>query len=523
MIAAAAVAASLLSANLAEAARAQDKAAAAADKKRLGSLYLRCDGKPNNMTEGESLARFVGAVTLLGIFAPAPEQPDPSKRLFGEAGVDACSQLLDSREGETNGLRRLPLILARAVHRIEAKQYQEAIADVGLARAEATALHLAGNAYFDNSMGLSFNRIEAAARIRMGDAEGARAVSLREIEKQRYDLVALASGQSFAEFLPQMSPEEELYLQHVSRLIPGGLSVYADRLDEVGRFADAARLRDDLQAFTDGLTPKSKASIVRARAALSHALAGDMAQADKFAAEARANLQARIDEGKPENDNARTVEILDLVNVVRLAHDGKLAEARRNFAARSQWLSPGFGAVLEVNRRLRQGASEAELFGALADTPDKLLQDRREARLARMLETDKDNRTLFLSILPYAKVDDYERASKAVWNTEKSSMMARAVSADGLHTIFSTAMPLVSPDAILLHAALQAKAKGKQGFTLVIVPQRPMLAIVRFGNKGEAEMPDSLYLDSDDVIARLREAIPTPEQVKARQRAGRAA
>jgi hypothetical protein len=515
------MAAFLLSAAVAQAATPEERAAAAAEKKRLGSLYLRCDGKPNNMTDGESFARFVGAVTLLAIFAPQPEQPDPSKRLFGAAGVDACSQLIDGKDGESNGLRRLPLILARAIHHIEAKQYQEAIADVGKARGEADALHLAGNSYFDNSMGLSFNRIEAAARIRMGDAEGARAVALRDIDKNRFDLVALTSGQSFAEFLPQMSPEEERFLQHISRILPGGLAVYADRLEEVRRFADAARVRDDTQAFNDALAPKAKASIWPARAALSHALAGDGEGAARLAAAARANIQARIDAGKPEDDASKAVEILDLVTVVQLANQGKLAEARRNFAARSQWLSPSLGAVLEVNRRLRQGAAEAELFGALAATPEKLLQDRREARLARMLETDKDNRTLFYSIVPYAKVDDYERASKAVWNTQKSAMMIGKPAEAGYWTIYSSAMPLVSSDAIMLHAALQAKARGKKGFAILILPQRPMIAVVRFGNPGDAEVPGSMYIDADEAIAALRQAIPTPEEIKARQKAGR--
>ena len=84
-----------------------------------GSLYLQCDGNPNNMSAGESLARLVGAVTLLGIFAPRVESPDPSKRQFGQAGVGACTSLIDGEKQETNLARRLPLILARALHRIE--------------------------------------------------------------------------------------------------------------------------------------------------------------------------------------------------------------------------------------------------------------------------------------------------------------------------------------------------------------------------------------------------------------------
>jgi hypothetical protein len=522
LVCAAAAAAGLIFATIAHAAAPDDRAAAADEKKRLGSLYLRCDGSPNNMSDGESFARFLGAVTLLAIFAPAPEQPDPKKRLFGAAGVQACSDLLDGKDGESNGLRRMPLILARAIHHIEAKEYQAAIADVGKARGEAEALHLAGNPYFDSSMGLSFNRIEAAARLRMGDAEGARTVALRDIDKHKFDLLALASSsQSFGVFLPQMSPDEEHFLQLLGRVFPGGLQVYANRLDEVGRFADSAKVRGDMQSFTDSLVPKQKNSIWRARTALSHALAGDHDSAASLADAARANLQARRDGGKPEDDASKVVEVLDLVTVVQLANEGKIAEARRNFASRSQWLEPSFGAVLEVNRRLRQGAGQAELFGALADTPEKLWQDRQDALRARMQETDKDNSTLFSSIVRYAKVDDYELASKAVWNTAKSTMMLKKQGENGYWTLYSGTMPLVSWDAIILHAALQAKAQGKQGFAIAVSPQRPMIALARFGNAGDPDMPRSLYIDAGEAIANLRQAIPTPEEVKARRKAVR--
>src|SRR5690606_6691407 len=107
---------------------------------------------------------------------------DPAKRLFGPAGVDACSQLIDPGErAEGNPVRRVPLILARAAHRIEAKDYTAAIADVALARQEAAAAGLVGNPYFDRSMGLSFNNLEAAAHLRLGDPARAREVSLGSI------------------------------------------------------------------------------------------------------------------------------------------------------------------------------------------------------------------------------------------------------------------------------------------------------------------------------------------------------
>jgi hypothetical protein len=82
------------------------------------SLYVQCDGNPNNMSAGESAARLLGAITLLALFAPAPEAADASKRKMGKDGVDACNQILLNDKGEGNNARRIELVLARALHQI---------------------------------------------------------------------------------------------------------------------------------------------------------------------------------------------------------------------------------------------------------------------------------------------------------------------------------------------------------------------------------------------------------------------
>ncbi|MFD2780089.1 hypothetical protein ACFS32_01950 [Novosphingobium pokkalii] len=58
-------------------AEAAAKAAELEDFRKNGSWYLRCDGNPNNLTGGESFARLVGAVTLLGLLAPRASWPIP--------------------------------------------------------------------------------------------------------------------------------------------------------------------------------------------------------------------------------------------------------------------------------------------------------------------------------------------------------------------------------------------------------------------------------------------------------------
>jgi hypothetical protein len=109
------------------------------DFQKAGSLYLQCDGNPNNMSAGESIARLIALSAVIGLLAPPPETPDASKRKFGVAGVAACDGILSGEKAEGNPVRRIPLTLARALHRIEANDYVGAIADVTAARNEARA------------------------------------------------------------------------------------------------------------------------------------------------------------------------------------------------------------------------------------------------------------------------------------------------------------------------------------------------------------------------------------------------
>lgn len=508
---------------------APDKAAAAAQRaadteenKRLGSLHLRCDGEPNNMSGTESFARLVGAVSLLALFAPPVESPDPAKRLFGEKGVEACSRLIDAGEKrENNGLRRIPLILARAAHRIEAKDYTGALTDVEMARGEAQALGLVGNPYFDRSTGLSFDAIAAEARLRQGGAEAAadaQKIAARGMSKMRFNFYALLFGTPAEDFAAAMPPEVEAALAARARLYPGFLGSYADRLEEVGRFSEAAEKRLALSQFTDGFTPDSIDSWPHARAALSLALAGDWTRAETAADFARSNLEKRRQAGKPENDAATTVETLDLYDIVKLTHGGALKEARRNFAARSQWVNPGFGAVTEVSRRLRAGASSEERFGALAMSPQQLWEKRRDASMAQELQKDTDNKTLFNAIRPYSPIGEYEAVSKAVWRTDKSQMLGKEPDkTNGMWTLSSYSNIPVRFDALVLHAALQARAKGKDGFE-IILPVRPQYpAFVRFVSRGDPQFNEARFIAATDAVEQLSQLIPSPADLAARK------
>ncbi|MFD2578137.1 hypothetical protein ACFSTD_04910 [Novosphingobium colocasiae] len=77
---------------------------------------------------------------------------------------------------------------------------------------------------------------------------------------------------------------------------------------------------------------------------------------------------------------------------------------------------------------------------------------------------------------------------------------------------------MTQPEALLLHGALQAKAKGFAGLVILTLPERPSVAYVEFGNPGDADMTADGYLDADTVIAALRPVFPSPEDLAARRK-----
>ena len=503
------------------------------------SLYLRCDGKPNNTTDGETFARLLGAVTLLGLFAPSPEAPDPEARLFGMEGVDACSQLIDgtdSDSGEGNAVRRIPLILARALHYVEALDYPAALVDVDRARAEASAAGLVGNPYFDRSMGLSFNNIEAAVHLRMGNPERAREVSLSTIADMRYSFVPNLFARDYGKFLHDLSPEAEIRGLSTGKIMPTFLFDYANLLDEAGRCEESAKVYEAFVTVFDSMGEGPKASAPYARVAVAHALAGNWEKAGEWAERAQRNMNTRNNGGQPEDNSSQVVELLDLHNVLNQANNGDMTMARRLFAARSQWTVPSFGMVMATTRQLREGAAEDELFGSLALSADELWQRRYDELLAVQLQQDTENDALFDKIVSYAKVDDFEDRARNTYRLDRSRMMSDEPDDDGQWAITGVGNPYSSIDSVVLHAALQARHRGKQGFTMVLGSPRAgyggaqTTGWVRFVDRGEdgaedgAEdgVSDLLFIAADEVIAELGEVIPPQEIVRERQRERRA-
>lgn len=497
-----------------------------AKPEKMPSLHVQCDGNPNNMTAGETAARLLGAVTLLALFAPAPEGADPSKRKFGAEGVEVCTQLIEGEKKENNAYRRLNLILGRAIHRIEAKDYEGAIADTVLARNEAEAAGFLANPYYLRSQARAFDLIPAAALYRAGKPVEAREAALRNLADSRFLLSPLMSVPSYVLSDPAASPQEAELRGWRSRLGFGGLD-QANRFEEWGDFKQAAAVREAIVDFNARTAPELRSSAALARAAISLALAGNVELSDTRIAEARANSEKRRAEGNPEKDASEIVELFDLHGIIRQTQKGEVKVARRLFAARSQWVAASFGSVVEVTRRLRDGAAADELIGGLSRDPAALWKERLETIRAEALAKDSDNATLFRLIPGVDSAAAYRNLSKQVWRTDKSKLVV-PLKDEGKAKLKMERMFLYGADfdalfpAYTLHAALLAKSRGHQGFALVpMAADRLVFAAFITGNKGDAGLKDPLFAEAEEVIAALSPVIPSPEAIKAEQRAAK--
>ncbi len=497
-----------------------------AEKKDKGpSRYLQCDGQPNNTTAGETAARLLGAITLLALFAPSPEAADPDARKFGEEGVAVCSTLLEGEEDiEGNPVRRLELLLARAVHHIEAKNYDAAIADVALAEREAQEKGFMDDPYFARSFARSFPQIKATALIRLGRYGEAQALIDQSFVQASYSVLPVLTTSQRTMFQRQPTESEALILDRKARIAPPLLAFKAKRLEELGQFAEASAARESAVMLNEIWNPEYADTDDFAQAAISFALAGNWEKATQYHDMATANLAERKAAGKNEDDQGKIIELLDLFEILSNYNKGEVQIARRNFAARSQWVAPSFGAVMATNQLLRADAEADDLWGGLEKTPEQLWQERMDKGLTEMVAKDADNKTLFYNIEGIYKASDFESLSKRVWRVEKSKIMQKEKINDGkefgfdgyLLSLYEGSID-AKYDAYLLHSALLARHKGYKEFFFAPLLTGRGYGMVHFVEPENSERYSEFSLNAEEVISELSQIIPPPEEVKLRK------
>ena len=503
------------------AARAQDftpvTAPPASDGK-AGSEYLQCDGQPALMS-GAALAGWAVTMTatlgIVGGLVGAPEEADLNKRVDGDAGVAACAKALAH---DTNDLRRAQLTLAKAIHQMEARRYDAAIADAhGLAAAAPTRSAEPG---FQRSLGLAALEIEAAALVRLGRPAEAEAVALRMGAAAPYDVFNQVRAAAYVGLTPDLTPAKRAWFDQAVRLWPDFLGREAAVDQWAGRYEPASDRLADLVSVALGYDPDPEPPplpLITAARAVSLMAAGRQDLSDALADQGRAEVEGMVRDGKAQaqqNTVAQAQELLDFQAIGRQLAQGHAPEARAAFAAHAHWFSPTPPAVAWLGGRLRDGAPAAQLTGSLAVDPARLRADWFANRLKAMAEDKKAVANLWPAVR-YRPPNAFNNLPPAVWNTAKSPLIVKRTPKDtykGEVILITGFQNEAASEAILLHAALLARARGKTGFVMPLTRRQINAAAVRIGDPGDPGFPARATFNAAKVIADLSPEMPDPKR-----------
>jgi tetratricopeptide (TPR) repeat protein len=470
------------------------------------SNYLRCDGRPNNVTTGETVARLIGAVTLLGLFAPAHEAADASKRLFGAEGVAACDSLL-AAGGEGNPERRAQLQLARALHRIEMKDYDAAIADAKALEAERQAV--AATPEYRLGLGLDVRQVQALALAGMGKREAAADMALDIAEAAPYDMLTAARVEDLVALGGRYGEREKAYYDRAVKLIPALLISRAEARQNARDYRGAAQDYELLGTLVGSyMTSGELSTSLSAHSALMYYLAGDGEAGARKEAEARAYVDKQTAAGKTP---AKQIELLDFVNIVKLADRGDLRQARLLFAGRTRWTAPTPSVLADMAARLRKGASAEEMIGLLAKNPSDFIEESRGTALGLINAAGEKGEKRFTYLPPFVSRAGFDRFSANLWRDGQSRYFGKKADSKTNAWMVSTMRDgggIESSYALLLASALEAKRQGHSRFAFF--PLRTSLAtsLVRLGDSAGPLVPEEVSFDSDRVIADLRPLFP---------------
>ncbi|HYM18446.1 MAG TPA: hypothetical protein VEU06_07780 [Micropepsaceae bacterium] len=202
--------------------------------------YQGCDGYAeaaeygDGMTAtGESFWEKLGRQALVKARTPV-ERATPAKASNGIANCDAALDALP----EKHWMRKVSLLRARALHRIEAHDAPGALADLDLADAAASA---STETYYARSLGVGVDFVRAYALSLSGDKQKGEALALDALLRRPYNretagaaLYALGSNPSATGLMTAM--------QASARLVPANVDVLFLRAFNTRNYTEAADL-----------------------------------------------------------------------------------------------------------------------------------------------------------------------------------------------------------------------------------------------------------------------------------------
>lgn len=487
------------------------------------SAYLRCDGMTAHRSTGELLGRALLLGATMGI-AGKGENNDASKRAYGLDGVEACDLAISS---ETDTMRKIQLVQARAIHRIELGDYNLALQD--LRSTPSLAGPEAGDASFRHTLLVSALELEAAALLRAGQPAEAEAAAMRMAEAAPYEIYAQIRAANYAQLTAELTPAKRVFLDRLVKLSPEAFALRAGIHEWAGQYleaaADYATLIELSAAYAAGGEAPPMPS-TQALRSVALAMGGRMAESASVAAEAAAMIRVLTATGKAglmkaSLDNAE--QALDFRAIVQDLTEGRAAMARTKFSARSRWPVPSAPVVADLAARLRQGAPAAELTGILAQDPAKMRADALAANAGAITQAQDAVPSLYGVVRKPLTPANYRDWDSDVWNARDSTLLHKRAAGetypgellmvDNSRSILVASRHLITiaaGEALLLHAAVLAQARGVKGFLLFPSRQQMAAFLVKFGDPGSPGMPAAATFDAATVIADLSGEFPDP-------------
>lgn len=479
------------------------------------SPFVLCDGRTGYVSSGSRLFRALAVTATLGVSELATTKDDGSKRLSGAEGAAACTTALGL---EQNGERRVELVIAKTIHLVEANKLDDALATI------RTAAEAAGD--YRNDIG--FKRtllprailLEAAVLLRAKQFEQAEDRAVEALQANPYDVVLAQRAQPFMLLTTRLTPAKRDALAQMVRIMPTNVGIYSDALTVAGRFDEAATVFADLIDVASVTYKKFSPVDFDAARCVLLVLSGNVEQSNQIKAKVEteiAALQASGDAGGMTNAIARASEMLTLQSLLVELKQGKATEARATFRAHGAWLLANRGIVYASMQQLQAGAPASELTGPLGESAAAWYVHK-ISDFATVWSTEEQTKRLYSLALNSASAEEYARAGRVTWATgpkPKFLLISKKSDEPARYEVMTTlsmasVAGLPAGEALLLQAALIARERKLDGFSLVPVRAAIDLIGVRFGNVGTPGFPANLSMSAQQVINDLSPVIPRP-------------
>jgi len=208
------------------------------------SQYRGCDGYGAASSDGDGMTELA---TVLLIFSP-PGYGNTARGTTsrGAAGIADCDAALADLPAK-HWMRKVSLLRARAMHRLDNNDYPGAFADLDLA---AAAAQQADDPLYARSLGLGVSYVRALALRKSGDTAKGIALAQSALAQRPFNRPSIASA--FIAMGPAAPPADIEKVQHVlARLLPTEIDkLFVETLD-TGRFQEAIALYSQLTPYRE--------------------------------------------------------------------------------------------------------------------------------------------------------------------------------------------------------------------------------------------------------------------------------